>query len=136
MDIEKALALKTAKELHQMNYMFTTTATVKPADEKKWYICDDIVNQVIIRDANDLEDAIRKYADIVNDKYGISVSANAIRTRQPMYNELRDGSSYQSGYVITGKTSFDNDRKGWVERYIDLWIDIKEYAIPEFPETK
>ena len=41
-----------------------------------------------------------------------------------MYIDTKDGAK-QIGYVITGKTEFDNDRRGWVTQYIDLWVTIQ-----------
>lgn len=42
----------------------------------------------------------------------------------------KDNKSIQIGYVITGKTLFENDNRKWVERYIDLWVEIQEVKNP------
>ena len=115
-------------------YILSTTATIKPNDSGKWWIDGGLIRDIRL-EANSVIDALRRYSEITDEKYGVTVSNSAITRRQPMYIDRKDGSSHQTGYVITGKTSFDNDRRGWVDRYIDLWIDIKEYTVPEFPEA-
>lgn len=42
-----------------------------------------------------------------------------------MFVDLSDGGVKQVGYVITGKTEFDNgDYTGYSTQYIDLWVTI------------
>ena len=36
------------------------------------------------------------------------------------------------GYVITGKYDFEDDCGKWVEKYIDLWVDILTVVDTEF----
>ena len=56
--------------------------------------------------------------------YKGSLLYNAIKNKNAMYINLANGESKQIGYVITGKTDFQNDAGKWTSQYIDLWIDI------------
>ena len=110
-------------------YLFKTTATMKDKDREKWWIDGDIISDKYIH-AETMTDALKQYVDIV-DNY-ISISNNAIKNKQPMYIDTNDGKTQQTGYVITGKTLFDNNRGKWIEKYIDLWIDILIVTTPDF----
>ena len=102
---------------------------MKDRDRGKWWIDPDIIGAKYIN-AESVNDALKQYVDIVNDY--VSISNNAIKNRQPMFIDKRDGKTQQTGYVITGKMLFDNGHGRWIEKYIDLWIDISIVAIPKF----
>lgn len=107
-----------------MTYLFRTTATMKPHNEKKWWIDRDIVRNIYI-DADSVRDALLQYQEITRDKYGVNISSNAIKNKSPMYIDTATGDAKQCGYVITAQTDFNDDRNyKWVSQYIDLWIDI------------
>ncbi len=110
-------------------YLFKTTATMKDKDRGKWWIDGNIINDKYVH-AETIQDALKQYADIVDDY--VSISNNAIKNKQPMYIDTKDGKTQQVGYVITGKTPFDNGHGKWIEKYIDLWIDISILTIPKF----
>lgn len=116
-------------------YLFTTSATVKEADRNHWWIDSNIIPPVRVS-AESMKEALRKYGEITDARYGVSVSENAIRNRNPMYIDKKSGESLQIGYVITGKTLFDNDHSGYVEKYVDLWITIETISEPEFDNGK
>ena len=50
-----------------MLYTFDTATTMKPYNNKKWYICDDIVRRKTIV-AKNLSEALKKYQDAVMNK--------------------------------------------------------------------
>jgi hypothetical protein len=110
-------------------YLFKTTATMKDNDQEKWWIDRNIINDKYIH-AKTIEDALKQYVNIVDDC--VSISNNAIKNRQPMFIDKKDGKTQQIGYVITGKTLFNNDRGKWIEKYIDLWIYISIVTTPDF----
>lgn len=107
-----------------MRYQFKTTTTMKEYNSKKWWIDSDIVREIVI-DADNLENALKQYRDTVKEKYYIEISDHALRIKNPMYIDTADGSAKQIGYVITGKTDFENrDRYKWSTQYINLWVSI------------
>ena len=112
-------------------YMFNTSATMKESDRGKWWIDKNIV-PVIYVSAGNTKQALEHFAAIVDKEHYISISDNAKRNKQPMYIDTKDGEAKQIGYVITGKTSFDNDRGQWIDKYIDLWVDISVIGTPDF----
>ena len=103
-------------------YMFRTTATMKEYNSRQWYITPDIIRTKYI-DAESLAEALNEYAWSVSSKDYIEISANAIRTRRPMYIDMPEGPR-QVGYVITGKTEMQREDGTWSTQYIDLWINV------------
>lgn len=106
-----------------MIYQFKTSATMKPYNNKKWWIDDGIIREITII-ADTVKNALIEYQTIVHDKYYIDISNNAIKNPEPMYIDTKSGEPKQTGFVITAKTEFDNDRREWVTQYIDLWVSI------------
>lgn len=104
-------------------YIFKTTTTMKEYNRKKWWIDSNIVPEIRIC-AESVNDAISKYRDIVNDKHGVEISENAIKTKSPMFVDTVNGDTKQVGYVITASTYFDDDHYRWVKQYVDLWVVI------------
>ena len=117
---------KSNKEEMNMRYTFDTTATMKPYNNKKWYICGDIVRRKTIEVKN-LSEALKKYQDEVTNKDYITISDTALKRKSPMFIDTVEGAK-QVGYVITGSTDFDDDGRGWVKQYIDLWVTITQSA--------
>lgn len=106
------------------NYIIKTTATMKPHNNKKWWIDPGIVRELHIN-AENVRDALKQYQEVVSDKYYIEISDNAIRNKSEMYVDTKSGGSRQIGYVITGKTEFeDHNNRRWSTQYIDLWVEI------------
>ena len=105
-----------------MIYLFRTTATMKEYNRKKWWIASDIIPDMEI-DAQNLNDALKVYRNNVQEKHYISISPSALRNKNAMYIDTKNGTQ-QNGYVITAKSEFDNGRGRWVDQYIDLWVDI------------
>lgn len=104
-------------------YLFKTTTTMKEYNNKKWWIANDIIPNMTIS-ADTVFEALNKYRDEVNKKTCITISNNALKTKNPMYIETKDGDK-QIGYVITGKYDFqDDDSYKLSTQYIDLWISI------------
>lgn len=114
-------------------YLFITTTTVKPIDKKKWWIDNKLVSNMYIH-ANNLHDALKEYQKRIENDYAITISNHAIKNREPIFRDDKNGNSFQVGYIITGKTLFDNGRRGWINRYIDLWIEIQEIYNPFIKE--
>lgn len=113
-----------------MEFVFKTTATMKPHNNKKWWIDSGIVRDIRV-EAGNLKEAIAKYRETVMEKHYISISDSAIRNKSPMYRDMRDGEAQQIGYVITGKADFEDGYK-WTAQYIDLWVEIYTIGRPEF----
>ena len=109
-----------------MRYTFDTTTTMKPYNRDKWWICDDIIRRKTI-EAKNLSEALKKYQDEVTNKDYITISDTALKRKSPMFVDTAEGSK-QVGYVITGQTDFDNNGRGWVKQYIDLWVTITQSA--------
>lgn len=104
-----------------MNFIFKTTTTMKEYNARKWWIDSGIVREIQIT-ADNLPAALEQYREIVEEKHYISISAHAIKNRNPMYIDTPDGEK-QIGFVITGKTDFESNYK-WVTQYIDLWVTV------------
>ena len=115
---------KLNKEEMNMRYTFDTTATMKPYNNKKWYICGDIVRRKTI-EAKNLSEALKKYQDEVTNKDYITISDTALKRKSPMFIDTVEGTQ-QVGYVITGSTDFDDNGHGWVKQYIELWVTITQ----------
>ena len=107
-----------------MRYTFDTTTTMKPYNRDKWWICDDIIRRKTI-EAKNLSEALKKYQDEVTNKDYITISDTALKRKSPMFVDVPGGSK-QIGYVITGATDFDDNGRGWVKQYIDLWVTITQ----------
>ena len=106
------------------SYIFKTTATMKKYNHKKWYIDADIIQNMCIN-ADGVENALEIYRERVEEKYGVTISKNAIKNKAEMFVDLPDGGAKQVGYVITGKTEFDKgDYTGYSTQYIDLWVTV------------
>lgn len=107
-----------------MTFIFKTTTTMKEYNSRKWWIDSDIVREIRIT-AENIRAALEQYREIVAEKHYITISDNAIKNKNPMYIDTPNGEPEQIGYVITGKTDFeDRDNYKWSAQYIDLWITI------------
>lgn len=104
---------------------------MKEYNRKKWWIASDIVRDKYI-EAENLNIALKQYQEDVKNKDYITISENALKNKNAMYMDKKDGTSKQIGYVITGKTSFQNDDGTWKDDYIDLWITIHVINTPDF----
>ena len=107
-----------------MTFIFKTTTTMKEYNSRKWWIDSDIVREIRIT-AENIRAALEQYREIVAEKHYITISDNAIKNKNPLYIDTPNGEPEQIGYVITGKTDFeDRDNYKWSAQYIDLWITI------------
>lgn len=104
-------------------YIFRTEATMKPYNYKKWWISRDVVGEKIITAAS-VKDALKQYAELVRSRDYIEISKSAIRNAAAMYMDTKNGERKQVGYVMTAKTDFDNDGHGWVQQFIELWVEV------------
>ena len=115
-------------------YRFETTTTMKPYNCKKWWIASDMVRSIEVQ-ADSVTEALNLWRNIVQERDYIKISRNAIRNKQPMYQDYKDGRTEQVGYVITGKTEFDKgDYTGYCSQYIELWVHITVVTVPEVEE--
>ena len=110
-------------------YLFRTTTTMKEYNCKKWWIDRDIIPQTTI-EAENVKEALAKYKVFCED-HCVEISNNALKTKSAMYRDTVEGAK-QCGYVITGKTDFDDNHYRWVTQYIDLWVSIAEILEVEF----
>lgn len=111
-------------------YLFKTTATMKEYNNKKWWINSNIIGNKYIN-AEDINKALEKYKNLVEEKEYIIISNNAIKNKNPMYVDTTDGVK-QVGYVITAKTEFQDDNYKWSTQYIDLWVEVLTIEDTEF----
>lgn len=117
-----------------MEYIFKTTATMKEYNRKYWWIDAGIITEKRII-ADTLNDALRLYAEQVEEKHYISISKNALKEKRGMYVDTVSDRAKQISYVITGKADFQKDNYKWVQQYVDLWVEILTVSTPDFPET-
>lgn len=113
-------------------YRFETETTMKEYNCEKWFIMSDIVRPVEIK-ADSLKNALEMWREKIIDRDYIEISKNAIKNKNAMYIDDKNGNVQQCGYVITGSTEFDKgDYSGYCKQFIDLWVTIKMVAYPEF----
>lgn len=110
-------------------YRFETTTTLKEYAQKKWWIDSGIVRPVTVQAAS-VADALKQYQQLVKERFYVSISDNALTTKDKMYVDCADGTAVQVGYVITGATDFDNGYGKTVKQYVDLWVTITEVVNP------
>ena len=103
-------------------YLFKTTTTMREYNKDKWWIDPNIVKDKYIN-AENLNEVLKEYKDLVEKEY-ITISNNAIKNKAPMYVDTKDGQSKQIGYVLIGKTDFQDDQGNWISQYIELWVEI------------
>lgn len=106
------------------NYIFKTMTTLKEYNCNKYWIDRGYIPQITIA-AENLKAAIEQFRTRCKNDYYVSISDHAIKNKNAMYIDLKSGESKQIGYVITGKTSFDNNGK-WTDQFIELWTEIRE----------
>jgi len=112
-----------------MLYIFKTQATMCNYNNKKWWIDSNIVPEKRIN-ANNLKEALEEYKENIENNHYISISENALKTKQAMYIDSNEG-PIQTGYVIKASMDFSTDIK-YVKQYIELWVEILEANIPNF----
>ena len=115
-------------------YMFRTTATMKDYNRAKWWITPDIIRTKYIN-AENIREALQAYAEEVTEKDYITISANALRRKSPMYRDRPNGQPQQVGYVITASTEMQHDNGHWTTQYIDLWVDVSKLESIDFEEA-
>jgi len=116
-------------------YTLDTITTMKEYNNNKYWINSDIIQPFIVESEN-LKTALESYRKHTEETAYITISNNAMKNKTAMYNDLVDGSTIQTGCVITGKTEiYDDDRRTWTTQYIDLWVKITEVNYPDFMEV-
>lgn len=73
-----------------MLYQFKTAATMKPYNNKKWWIDSGIIREVTTEAAT-MGEALKKYQEAVKEQYYIDISDNAIKNKCPMYRDTNSG---------------------------------------------
>lgn len=115
-----------------MLYSFKTSTTLKEKDRGKWLLDNDLVKTIEL-EASNLCEALEKYRRVVNDMYYVHISKNAIQKKEKMFMEIKPGGhSKQIGYVINGSTCFERESGGFINKFIDLWIEIRIISYPDF----
>ena len=82
--------------------------------------------------AESLKAALDQFAEMVEEKHYITISSNALSNKSPMFIDGAAGEPVQVGYVITGKTDFQDDFGRWSGQYIDLWVEILSVSPVDF----
>ena len=113
------------------NFIFRTTTTVKAYNDEKWWINGDVVTDKYIT-AENVTTALEQYRAEVENEHYITISNNALKNKSPMYVDTVNGDPKQVGFVITGKTEFEDDNHKWTAQYIDLWVEIITVIDTEF----
>jgi hypothetical protein len=111
-------------------YIFKTSATMKEHSCRKWWIDPKYIRDITI-EAENLDKAIEDYRKVVENNYGTSISNNAIKMKEAMYIDTKNGPK-QIGYIFTGKTDFDDNHGNWIAKYIDLWVTILTVVDTDF----
>ena len=118
-----------------MKYIFKTNVTMKEYNYKNWWIDNDVIPEYCVN-AESLNKALESFVKFAYDKAYITVSRNALRNKNKMYIDLKDGTSKQIGYVITGSTDFQKENySGWSKQYVDLWIEVITITETDFSEV-
>ena len=84
--------------LYQFNY------TVTPSGEGYWI---DIRNQKDAISADTMDEAVDKFVEMLDERWGVTISKNARKRPQTMYNERKDGTSYECGRVFYATMEID-----------------------------
>lgn len=113
------------------SYIFKTCATMKPYNNKQWWIDSGVISEKRI-EADNVKQVLTIFAGLVEDNHYITISRNAIKNKSAMYQDTRSGEAVQVGYVLTGKTDFQRDTGELSTQYIDLWVEIITISPTEF----
>lgn len=109
-------------------FLFDTSATMKAHNTDKFYIDENIIPQFTTA-AGNIAEALSTYVEHAG-KYGVEISENAMRTKQPIYIDDENGNPEQVGYMLTGSTIFENSRYKSTKQYINLWVEISNKTNP------
>lgn len=110
------------------NYFIQTNCYMKDYNDDKYFIMTDTVKDKMYI-AKNTDELIKQYTETLENEYGISISKNAIRNKDFLY----DVNDKIIGYVFTGKTEFpDRDRLIYVKQYIDVYTKIYTIIDTEF----
>lgn len=103
-------------------YLIRTSCTMKPYNRQRYWIDSNIIGEIRIC-AESIDEAI-KGLQCASEERGITISATAVKNKEPMYiDDKETGETQQVGYVFTGKTEIW-DRSANVAgstQYIDVW---------------
>ncbi len=77
------------------NYRFRTTATMKEYNRQKWWISSDIIRPMVIS-AESVKEALSAYRERVEEESTIKISDSALKRKNAMYCERKDGTSYHA----------------------------------------
>lgn len=104
-------------------YIFRTITTMKKYNAKHWWIDGNIITEKVIA-AETLTAALEEYKERVENDHYINISRNALKTKRPMFVDLKAGGAKQVGYVITGQADFETENYRWRKQYVDLWVEV------------
>ena len=82
--------------------------------------------------AENVNAAVKEWAAQVEEKHYVTISRNALSNKSPMFVDGANGEPVQVGFVITGKTDFQDDFGRWSGQYIDLWVEILSVSSVDF----
>ena len=101
-----------------MKYLFKTEVVLKGKWNKKYWIDNKIVHDIIVESEN-VKSAIYKYKDIVEKEYFFCISNHAMERKSAIYRDI-ENSAIQVGYCIIAKTDYIEN----VKAYCELWIEV------------
>lgn len=100
---------------------------VKPSIEvtTKNFYHDNIIETVVV-EAETLGKAIEKWADIVENEYGIRISKTARKKYESMYVDDKEGNPKKTGLIFNASTyAVDDDTGGFKKINLKLWTRIR-----------
>lgn len=106
-----------------MQYQFT-----KPTFEvtTKGYWHDNVIETINI-DAKSLNEAIEKWANIVEQKHYIKISKTARKKPQEMFVDMKDGSHKKIGLIFNASTEVESRKRGKsINMTMRLWTRINK----------
>lgn len=111
-------------------YLVKSSTTMKHYNSKNYWIMSDIIPSLEIV-ADSINDLLIKFQERVTD-YGITISNNALKNKEPIYYNTRDGETRQDGYLLTGSTEiYDRSANiAGVKQYVDVWTSIHVIESP------
>lgn len=109
-----------------MKFLFKTVTTMKPYNEKEWWIDKNAMPEAYIN-ADSLKEALTKYQKRAKEN-GITILNSALKTAEPMY-VVSDGETKQVGLVITALADSCNICG---KQDIELWTEILTLVDTEF----
>lgn len=104
---------------YQFNY------TVTPSGEGYWI---DIRNKKQAIEADTLDEAIDKFVELLDERWGVTISKTARKRSQTMYADYKDGSTKEVGRVFKASMEIDfgdgSSHADWRKKGCHVWTEV------------